>query len=86
MRQDMFPKVIISEKGQICLPAALRRRYGLQKGDSLAVEAVDGAIVLHPLPRHPLLALRGRLKGTGEARLTDLLLQERATDRQREKR
>jgi AbrB family looped-hinge helix DNA binding protein len=79
-------KVTISEKGQICLPIALRRRYGLQKGDRLGIEEIDGAIVLHPLPQHPLLALRGKLKGPGEAKLTDLLLQERAIDRDREQR
>jgi AbrB family looped-hinge helix DNA binding protein len=79
-------KVTISEKGQIVLPAALRRRYGLQKGDRLAVEEADGAIVLHPMPRHPLLALRGRLKGSGEEGLTDLLLRERTADREREQR
>jgi AbrB family looped-hinge helix DNA binding protein len=77
-------KVTLSEKGQICLPVALRRRYGLQKGDRLAVEEADGAIVLHPLPQHPLLTLRGRLKRSGGERLTDLLLQERAADRERE--
>jgi AbrB family looped-hinge helix DNA binding protein len=79
-------KITISEKGQICLPAALRRRYGLQKGDRLAVEEADGAIVLHPLPRHPLLAFRGKLKSSGEEKLTDLLLRERAADREQEQR
>lgn len=77
-------EVVISEKGQICIPAVLRQRFGLRKGDKLAVEESGGAIVLHPLPRNPLLALRGRLKGAGEGKLTDLLLQERAVDRERE--
>jgi len=79
-------KVTISEKGQISIPVSLRRRYGLKKGDRLAVEEADGAIVLRPLPRHPLLALRGRLKGADGERLTDLLLKERAADRERERR
>ncbi|NLG84274.1 MAG: AbrB/MazE/SpoVT family DNA-binding domain-containing protein [Firmicutes bacterium] len=78
-------KVIISEKGQICLPASLRRRYGLKKGDKLGVEEADGAIVLRPLPRHPLLALRGKLKGAGGEKLTGTLLRERAADRERER-
>jgi AbrB family looped-hinge helix DNA binding protein len=86
MRYDKMRKVVISEKGQICIPAALRQRFGLQKGDRLAVEEADGAIVLHPLPRHPLLALRGRLEGAGKDKLTDLLLQERTADREREQR
>lgn len=77
-------KVIISEKGQICLPAALRRKLGLHRGDRLAIEEVEGALVLRPLPPHPLLALRGALAGPTGERLTDLLLQERAADRERE--
>ncbi|MGQ9532081.1 MAG: AbrB/MazE/SpoVT family DNA-binding domain-containing protein [Desulfotomaculales bacterium] len=77
-------KVTVSEKGQISIPVSLRRRYGLKKGDRLVVEDADGAIVLRPLPRHPLLALRGRLKGAGKERLTDLLLKERAAERERE--
>lgn len=77
-------KVTMSEKGQISIPASLRRRYDLKKGDKLLVEEVDGAIVLRPLPRHPLLALRGRLKSEDEKKLTDMLLEERAADRKRE--
>lgn len=78
-------KVVISAKGQICLPASLRRRYGLKKGDRLMVEEAEGAIVLRPLPRHPLLLLRGKFKAaTGEEKLTEALLRERAADRERE--
>ncbi len=77
-------KVVISEKGQICLPAALRRKLGLRRGDRLTVEEVEGALILRPLPPHPLLALRGTLAGTAGERLTELLLQERAADRARE--
>ena len=49
----MIQKVTISEKGQIVIPNVLRKRYGLQKGDKLSVEEVDGAIVLRPLATHP---------------------------------
>lgn len=77
-------KVTISEKGQISIPVALRRRYGLKKGDKLVLEEIEGAILLRPLPQHPLLALRGRLKGREGEKLTDLLLKERAADRERE--
>lgn len=77
-------KVTISEKGQICIPAPLRKRYGLKKGDKLAVEDMDGAIVLRPLPPHPLLALRGKLKTVEGEKLTDLLLKERTLDREQD--
>jgi len=51
----------------------------------LTVEESDGAIILHPLPRHPLLALRGRFKTPDGEKLTELLLQERQADRERER-
>lgn len=79
-------KVTISEKGQIVIPASLRRQFGLKKGDRLALEAVEGAILLRPVPRHPLLAMRGRLKKAGEEKLTEALLRERALERERENR
>lgn len=78
-------KVVLSEKGQICLPAALRRKLNLRRGDRLAVEEVEGAILLRPLPPHPLLALRGTLAGIAGERLTELLLRERAADQERER-
>jgi AbrB family looped-hinge helix DNA binding protein len=77
-------KVTLSEKGQIVLPVALRNRYGLKKGDKLAVEEVEGAILLRPIPRNPLLALRGKYRTKGQEKLTDILLRERRLDRERE--
>lgn len=78
-------KVTISAKGQIAIPVALRKRYGLKKGDKLSVEEVDGAIVLRPLARHPLLDLRGKYKSEGQERLTEALLRERRLEREQEK-
>lgn len=78
-------KVTVSEKGQIAIPVVLRKRYGLKKGDKLSVEEVDGAIVLRPLSRHPLLSLRGKYKNKGQEKLTDILLRERRLEREREK-
>jgi AbrB family looped-hinge helix DNA binding protein len=77
-------KVTISQKGQISLPAILRKRYGLKKGDKLVVEEKDGSIILRPLPEHPLLNLRGKYTGEEKKKLTDLLLEERKHDRERE--
>lgn len=80
----MIQKVTISEKGQIIIPSVLRKRYGLQKGDKLAVEETDGAILLRPLAAHPLLDLRGKYKGSGRGKLTDALLQERKLEREKD--
>jgi AbrB family looped-hinge helix DNA binding protein len=38
----------IQEKGQITLPAALRRRLGLKKGDLVAVTETTGGILITP--------------------------------------
>jgi len=78
-------KVTISEKGQIAIPALIRKRYGLKKGDKLAVEENDGAIILRPLPRNPLLSMRGIYRSEGYEKVTELLLKERRAERGREK-
>ncbi|MBS4022751.1 MAG: AbrB/MazE/SpoVT family DNA-binding domain-containing protein [Dethiobacter sp.] len=77
-------KVILSEKGQISIPAAVRREYGLKKGDKLLLEEIDGAIVLRPLTGHPLLSLKGKYKTDAGEKLTESLLRERKAERERD--
>lgn len=78
-------KVTISQKGQISLPAILRKRFCLKKGDKLLVEEKDGSIVMRPLPEHPLLSLRGKYSSKDNKKLTTLLREERDLDRKRER-
>lgn len=78
-------KVTISQKGQISLPAVLRKRYDLKRGDKLIVEEKEGSIILRPLPKHPLLDLRGKYSSKEKKKLTEILLEERKADRKREK-
>ncbi|KJS01657.1 MAG: AbrB family transcriptional regulator [Peptococcaceae bacterium BRH_c4a] len=80
----MRTTIVISAKGQISIPVSLRRRYNLKKGDQLAVEENDGAIILRPLPKHPLLKMKGKYGGDREP-LTELLLKERRAERERSK-
>jgi len=40
--------VRIQEKGQVTLPVEVRRRLGLKKGDLVAVEATEEAVVITP--------------------------------------
>ncbi len=42
-------KVRLSDKGQITLPASLRRKMGLRGGASMGLDYHDGEIVLRPL-------------------------------------
>jgi len=41
--------VKVSSKGQIVLPAAVRRKAGIDRGDLLTAHAVGGKVVLEPL-------------------------------------
>lgn len=47
---------IISEKGQLTLPAAIRKKAHIQPGTRVEIEMRDGEIVLHPLKRLSELA------------------------------
>ncbi|HVB08846.1 MAG TPA: AbrB/MazE/SpoVT family DNA-binding domain-containing protein [Bacillota bacterium] len=72
----------LSEKGQVVIPAEVRRRAGLRPGDRFDVVVDDsGALIFRPLPRDPLLALRGAFGGKGH--LTEDLLADRARERKR---
>jgi AbrB family looped-hinge helix DNA binding protein len=44
-----MPKVRLNYDGWLALPAAMRQKLGVDTGDELEVEVVDGRIVLRPL-------------------------------------
>ena len=44
----MPENVVVSERGQITLPAALRKRLGIEPGGVLVVEEKNGAVILRP--------------------------------------
>jgi AbrB family looped-hinge helix DNA binding protein len=50
----------VSSKGQLVIPAELRKKYRLKTGSKVAVEDRDGEIRLMPNPYDALLALRGK--------------------------
>ena len=84
VRREVTPVTVVklSDKGQLVIPSDIRAKYGLSKGDRFLLRDVGGKIVLEPLPRHPLLELRGALKS--EANPMEVLLQEREKDRLKE--
>lgn len=44
------PKIVrLSEKGQLVLPLALRKKLGIAGGDYLIVDEKDGQIMISPL-------------------------------------
>ncbi|MDZ4655043.1 MAG: AbrB/MazE/SpoVT family DNA-binding domain-containing protein [Coriobacteriia bacterium] len=73
--------VKVSSKGQIVLPAALRKKYCIDAGSDLAVVDMGGSIYLVPLgDRDPVEELRGLLKGI-EGLSSEGFLAERRSER-----
>ena len=69
-------------KGQIVIPASLRRKYGIKNGTKIIVTDIGDAIVLKPVTEQYLKNLQGSLKGRGGLKV---LVEERRKDKEREK-
>lgn len=70
-----------TEKGQVVIPAPLRRKYGIKKGTRIEVLERNGQILLQPITAAYIRGLRGLLKGTNALQE---LTAERALERDRE--
>ncbi|HJR80860.1 MAG TPA: AbrB/MazE/SpoVT family DNA-binding domain-containing protein [Anaerolineales bacterium] len=68
-------------KGQIVIPASLRRKYGIKNGTKIIITDTGDAIVLKPVTEQYLRNLQGSLKGKGGLKF---LLDERRKDKERE--
>ena len=55
--------VTVSSKGQLVIPAPVRKRYGLSPGSRVEVLDTGKEIVLVPIPKDVFKASRGLLKG-----------------------
>ena len=54
--------VQVSPKGQIVIPARLRKKYNIGPKDKVEVVDIDNEIVIVPLERDPINAAKGFLK------------------------
>ncbi len=69
-------------KGQVIIPAQLRKKFNIKKGTRVAIMEGEGrVIVIKPLPDDPIEASRGMLKG--KSSLTKALLKDRAEEARR---
>jgi AbrB family looped-hinge helix DNA binding protein len=69
-------------KGQIVIPAALRRKYGIKNGTKIIITDIGDAITLKPVTEQYLKNLQGSLKGKGGLKT---LVEERRNDKERGK-
>jgi len=77
-----------TEKGQIVIPAALRKKYGIKKGTRIQIYEKNGDLVLNPLSSEVINARIEKLRGIvkGGPSLTKELEAERAQDLEIEER
>lgn len=68
-------------KGQIVIPASLRRKLGIKEGTRIQIELNEeaGEIVLKPITREFVHSVRGKFKGKG---LLKALMAEKKKERQ----
>ncbi len=71
-------EVIATVKGQIVIPAALRRKYDIKAGTRIQVYEQDGKIILQPITPGYIREVRGSYKGTGALKV---LMEERDRER-----
>jgi AbrB family looped-hinge helix DNA binding protein len=72
----------MTSKGQIVVPAKLRKRYGLRPGVKVYFIERNDEILFQPLTKETIQGVHGLL--ASETSVTKELLQERARDREHE--
>jgi len=72
----------MTSKGQIVVPAKLRRRYGLKPGTKVYFIEREKEILFQPVTKEYLKSIHGML--TSKVTMTKELLKERAKDNERE--
>lgn len=77
----------VTSKGQLVIPAKIRRRFNIKKGTRVNFIEENGRILLQPVTREYIASFRGILKlRPGEKPATQQLLEDRAEDLRREEK
>jgi AbrB family looped-hinge helix DNA binding protein len=58
---------VVTTKGQLVIPARLRRRFGIKKGTRVTFVEDAGRIIVQPVTREFIRGLRGSLQGEPSA-------------------
>jgi antitoxin PrlF len=72
---------IVTTKGQIVIPAKIRKRYDIKEGTKVHFVEAGSKIIMEPVTGEFYKKLQGSLKGSG---VVQSLLEERKKDRMRE--
>lgn len=77
----------MTSKGQVVIPARLRRKYGLKEGTRLNFAEEEGRFVVQPVTKEFIDSFCGIFKSKpGEKTAVQELLDDRAAERAREDR
>ncbi len=49
----------VTSKGQLVIPAELRRRHSIQSGTRVQFEEVEGGILIRPITKNYIAGIRG---------------------------
>ena len=80
--REIASTTVVTSKGQVVIPARLRKKLNIKKGTRLLVEETDSGLSMTPITAALFEKLAGAL-GTG-GKLTQALLAERAKAKVRE--
>lgn len=73
-----MPIVKASSKGQIVIPAKLRRKYNIYQGSKINVLDGDGEIILRPVLQDAVQQARGMFRG-GVSSIQELMKERRVS-------
>ncbi len=78
--QEVAVETFATVKGQIVIPASIRRKFGIKEGTRIQIELdkYQQHIILTPITREHIHSLRGKYKGKG-------LLKAFATEKKKER-
>ena len=79
-----MPVAKLSSKGQIVIPANIRKKYGLGPNSKVEIFDLDGQIVLCPIPEDPIEAAHGFL--SSERSVSEMLKEAREEEKRFEER
>jgi AbrB family looped-hinge helix DNA binding protein len=72
----------VTSKGQLVIPARLRRRYGIKPGTKICFIERDHEILFQPVTKEYIRSIHGMLKTEGS--VTEELLKERRKEMEHE--
>lgn len=79
---EKIEKAYVTSKGQMVIPARLRKKFGIKPGTQVCFIERDNEILFQPITKEYIRSMCGILKS--ETSMTEELLRERAKDRERE--